>query len=193
MKERPLKGGYILISLGLIPLSTSYSGSIDYARISKTKKRVVLTGLKVGSEIKPDVVVQPIYGSGKITFSDVYGFDIEVASTGVVTVIQHVAPSGGGTSLYKHHVLCSNNDEDVTINIVLPSDTPLTSLAQLKSAIDNDNGKAIFLNGVDSNAIAPIVDITSYEGDIYICLFDGNAEWSSRSSMTFVSDTVTDY
>lgn len=99
MKERPLKGGYILISLGLIPLSTSYSGNIDYARISKTKKRVVLTGLKVGGEIKPDVVVQPIYGSGKITFSDVYGFDIEVASTGVVTVTAH---KDKGTQLYDH-------------------------------------------------------------------------------------------
>lgn len=99
--ERAIKGGYILISLGLIALSTSYSGSIDYDRVSKTKKHIVLTGIKVGDTIMPDVTVKPIYGNGTITFEDVYGFDIVISSNNSVTVSEHVAPSGG-TKLYKH-------------------------------------------------------------------------------------------
>lgn len=93
--ERPIKGGYILISLGLIALSTSYSGSIDYDRISKTKKHIVLTGIKIATTVMPDIAVKPIYGNGTITFEDVYGFDVVISSNNSVSVSEHVAPSGG--------------------------------------------------------------------------------------------------
>ena len=101
--ERPIKGGYILISLGLIALSTSYSGSIDYDRISRTKKHIVLTGIKVGDTVMPDICVKPVYGNGTITFEDVYGFDVVVSSNNSVSVSEHVAPISG-TKLYKHEL-----------------------------------------------------------------------------------------
>lgn len=92
--ERPIKGGYILVSLGLIALSTSYSGSIDYDRISKTKKHIVLTGIKVGDTVMPDICVKPVYGNGTITFEDVYGFDVVVSSNNSVSVSESsVAPN----------------------------------------------------------------------------------------------------
>ena len=84
--ERPIKGGYILISLGLVALQIGASLTIDYERITKTKKHIVLTGIKVGSEVMPDIAVEPIIGSGKVTFKGVYGFDLEVASNGSVTI-----------------------------------------------------------------------------------------------------------
>lgn len=87
--ERPIKGGYILVSLGLIPLSTSYSGSIDYDRISRTKKHIVLTGIKVGDTVMPDICVKPVYGNGTITFEDVYGFDVVVKSDNSVEVSEY--------------------------------------------------------------------------------------------------------
>lgn len=87
--ERPIKGGYILISLGLIALSTSYSGSIDYDRISRTKKHIVLTGIKVGDTVMPDICVKPVYGNGTITFEDVYGYDVVISSNNSVSVSEH--------------------------------------------------------------------------------------------------------
>ena len=98
------KGGYILISLGLIALSTSYAGTIDYDKVSATRKRVVLTDINVGGTKMPDLTVQPIYGNGKITFSDVYGFDIVVKSNNSVEVSEHQAPEDKGVRLYKHHI-----------------------------------------------------------------------------------------
>lgn len=90
--ERPIKGGYILISLGLVALTAGANLTLDYERITKTKKHIVLTGIKVGSEIMPDIAVEPIIGSGKITFKSVYGYDLEVASNGSVTISESVAP-----------------------------------------------------------------------------------------------------
>lgn len=87
--EKPIKGGYILVSLGLIALSTSYSGNIDYDRISRTKKHIVLTGIKVGDTVMPDITVKPVYGNGTITFEDVYGFDVVVSSNNSVSVSEH--------------------------------------------------------------------------------------------------------
>lgn len=99
--EKQIRGGYILVSLGLIALSTSYSGSIDYDRISRTKKHIVLTGIKIASTVMPDITVKPIYGNGTITFEDVYGFDIVISSNNSVSVSEHVAPSSG-IKLYRH-------------------------------------------------------------------------------------------
>lgn len=101
--ERPIKGGYILISLGLVALSAGASLTVDYERITKTKKHIVLTGIKVADTIMPDVTVKPIFGNGTITFSDVYGYDIVVSSNGSASVSEHVAPSGG-TKLYLHEI-----------------------------------------------------------------------------------------
>lgn len=89
--ERPIKGGYILISLGLIALSTSYSGSIDYDKISRTKKHIVLTGIKVGDTVMPDICVKPVYGNDTITFEDVYGYDVVVKSDNTVEVSVHTS------------------------------------------------------------------------------------------------------
>lgn len=101
--ERPIKGGYILISLGLVALSAGASLTVDYERITKTKKHIVLTGIKVADTIMPDVTVKPSFGNGTITFSDVYGYDIVVSSNGNASVSEHVAPSGG-TKLYEHEI-----------------------------------------------------------------------------------------
>ena len=87
--ERPIKGGYILISLGLVALSAGASLTVDYERITKTKKHIVLTGIKVADTIMPDVSVEPIFGNGTITFSDIYGFDIVVSSNGSASVSEH--------------------------------------------------------------------------------------------------------
>lgn len=103
--ESPIKGGYILISLGLIALSASAElSNLDYERITKTKKHIVLTGIKVGSEVMPDVCVEPIIGEDSITFSDVYGFDIVVSSDNTVEVVEHeqtpnVEDAQSGTSI----------------------------------------------------------------------------------------------
>lgn len=93
--EKQIKGGYILVSLGLIALSTLYSGSIDYDRISRTKKHIVLTGIKVADTVMPDICVKPVYGNGTITFEDVYGFDIVISSDNSVSVSEHPQPSSG--------------------------------------------------------------------------------------------------
>ena len=115
--EKPIKGGYILISLGLIALSTSYSGSIDYDRISKTKKRIVLTGIKVADTVMPDITVKPIFGNGTITFEDVYGYDIVVSSNNSVSVSEHT-PSVGGSKLFRHYF--TNGPK--TISLIVNSD-----------------------------------------------------------------------
>ena len=87
--ERPIKGGYILISLALIPLVAEATLQIDYDRITRTKKHIVLTGIKVADTVMPDLVVKPIFGNGKITFSDVYGYDIVVSSNNNAVVSEH--------------------------------------------------------------------------------------------------------
>ena len=99
--KQSFKGGYILVSLGLIELSTEYQGSIDYERISRTKKHIVLTGIKVDGEIMPDVCVKPQYGVGTVFFENVYGFDIGIHTDNSVDVDVHEetpnvekAPSG---------------------------------------------------------------------------------------------------
>lgn len=89
--ERPIKGGYILISLGLIALTVGASLTLDYERITKTKKHIVLTGIKVADTIMPDLTVKPIFGNGTITFSDVYGYDIVVSSNGSASVSEHTS------------------------------------------------------------------------------------------------------
>lgn len=96
--EKAIKGGYILISLGNEELST-YSGKLDYNRMVKTKKHIVLTGIKVSGAIMPDVCVSPIFGSHKLTLSDVYGYDIEVEDDNDVTVSQHKEKK-----LYRHDI-----------------------------------------------------------------------------------------
>lgn len=136
--ERPIKGGYILISLGLVALTAGASLTLDYERITQTKKHIVLTGIKVADTIMPDLTVKPIFGNGTITFSDVYGYDIVVSSNGSASVSEHTsdipnveeAPIGeivdalgldedgkvvkgsisGGTKLYRHHITGSDNE-----------------------------------------------------------------------------------
>ena len=111
--ERPIKGGYILVSLGLIALSTSYSGSIDYDRISKTKKHIVLTGIKVGDTVMPDICVKPVYGNGTITFEDVYGYDVVVSSNNSVSVSEHTV---SGTQLFIHDLTMSDTNHIIIID-----------------------------------------------------------------------------
>lgn len=154
--ERPIKGGYILISLGLVALSAGASLTIDYERITKTKKHIVLTGIKVADTIMPDITVKPIFGNGTITFSDVYGYDIVVSSNNSVSVSEHEtedipnveeAPSGtiveslgldedgkvvkgeapsGGATLYKHSVSALHSSGNVSFVFLSISSTPLT-------------------------------------------------------------------
>lgn len=150
---KSFKGGYILVSLGLIELSTSYAGTIDYDRISKTKKHIVLTGIKMGSVVMPDVCVKPVYGNGTITFKDVYGFDISIHSDNSVDVSESAvapnveeAPSGiivnslgldedgkvvksasSGLKMYKHVIISSNRIEGDLIIYSLSS-IPFTTL-----------------------------------------------------------------
>ncbi len=93
LKEKSLRGGYILISLGMIELSGESAPSISYQRLIETKKHIVLTDIVVSGEHKVDMAVNPIYGSHKITFINVYGYDIEVTDEDEVTVSEYVAPS----------------------------------------------------------------------------------------------------
>lgn len=115
--ERPIKGGYILISLGLVALSAGASLTVDYERITKTKKHIVLTGIKVADTIMPDVTVKPIFGNGTITFSNIYGFDIVVSSNGSAVVSEIISKS----KFYLHTI----SDGTYTFRIIMNSKTPL--------------------------------------------------------------------
>ena len=186
--ERPIKGGYILISLGLIALSTSYSGSIDYDKISRTKKHIVLTGIKVGDTVMPDICVKPVYGNGTITFEDVYGFDVVVSSNNSVSVSEHVAPSVG-TKLYKHTIVTSS----IRFDLYSLDNTPFSSVS-----ITNFSSKSIFSKLADGSIILSFyVDTDDNYTEKVFVVSTGQPEAESALMKsyplgTFVSDTVTE-
>lgn len=184
--EKQVKGGYILISLGLIPLSTSYSGSIDYDRISKTKKHIVLTGIKIATTVMPDIAVKPIYGNGTITFEDVYGFDVVVSSNNSVSVIEHVAPSGG-TKLYKHTVsLLDNAETNVSIEVISTEQASFTSLNYMEKII-----KSLSISSIVSDTLRKIFSV-DYDGRYFNLYYVATSSIEPIIITGFTSDNVTE-
>lgn len=194
--ERPIKGGYILISLGLIALSASAELSLDYERITKTKKHIVLTGIKVGDEIMPDVCVDAQMTEDGILFSDVYGFDILVAEDNSVTVSEHEQPSGG-TKFYKHIIsLEFDSGEGGSYTLSFMTTNPQAYTQSTLKDIKNDNPVLLPSMYVDN---APLISaIILNENTIMGCYLSYDPEGGTivstfrTSTYTLVRDTVTE-
>lgn len=184
------KGGYILISLGLIALSTSYAGTIDYDKVSATRKRVVLTDINVGGTKMPDLTVQPIYGNGQITFSDVYGFDIVVKSDDSVVVSEHQAPEDKGTVLYRHNIQLK--DGNSFYNLKLVSTTPTVSLTTMHGSYAlklENHGKLVSSLIYEGKFVSHMIDDSS--GDELCNMYDlSTGQTLSFSEPTLNNDTV---
>lgn len=189
--ERPIKGGYILISLGLVALSAGASLTVDYERITKTKKHIVLTGIKVAGTIMPDVTVKPIFGNGTITFSDVYGYDIVVSSNGSASVSEHVAPSGG-TKLYNHEInfrgTSSGNGKCATMpfHVISTRETPYNLTNDMSLLV----GSNLISLTDDNPVLGCAFDIDSTQQKVIIT--DAVNETVEYSNISDFTDTVTE-
>lgn len=187
--EKQIKGGYILVSLGLIALSTSYTGSIDYDRISRTKKHIVLTGIKIADTVMPDICVKPVYGNGTITFEDVYGYDIVISSNNSVSVSEH-PQSISGTKLYKHTI--SNLINGLTL-VMINTDANSIDFSTINSF------PKLFINYLESTNVVKMyyansgfdVFVDSEAASVFILMLD-SADVVPSITKTFTFDTATD-
>ena len=84
-----LRGGYKLISM-LISLAVgSVIISGVYDAITSTKKRIVLTGLKIDGQIQKDISVEVDKADDGLHISNVYGYDLLIASNDSITISEH--------------------------------------------------------------------------------------------------------
>ena len=166
MKTKNIRGGYILISLGMIALSTSLSTlEIDYKRLTETKKSIRLCNINIGGAHKPDIDIKPEFGTNKITLPDVYGLDLIVSSDNSVEIIEHrsayelpipevsdegksvivdsegkYALGSGGASLYLHTLYFNDGGEGeakALISVVSIDKEPYTA-SNVSSKVGND-------------------------------------------------------
>ena len=93
--ERKYLGGYRLVSLALLDLATLSTATavpgLAPALATKSNKRVVLTDIVVDGEKKNDITVIVRKVSGGYAISDVYGYDLAIATSGsTLQALAHV-------------------------------------------------------------------------------------------------------
>lgn len=106
---KSIKGGYQLISLGMVALGSLTSLPLEeLAKIGGTTKRIVLTDVTLdGITRLPDIEVQIEKSGTDILLKDIYGKDLKIESDGDVTVATH-----SEFKLYRHTVKLGSTVRD---------------------------------------------------------------------------------
>lgn len=143
------KGGYQILDLGNIDLTTSPTIEGLYELIEGTKKPIRLTRINLGGVEKHDVVSIPVVSGSDYVFQNVYGYDISIDSDDNVslasTAIVYKSTIEGGTldnakPVYCHPLqltrISGTTQFAITCLIFNNDPTPFT-LSTLKEWLDN--------------------------------------------------------
>lgn len=183
--QKNLRGGYQLISLGMVALVSITKLPLDVVNeIIGSKKRIVLTDISLdGVKQEPDIGVQIKKDGSDIIIENVYGKTLTIDSTdGDVTITNY---HGGGVTLYLHHIVMVHTDPDDNDWIEVLS--PIKETFDVKA--DLWDGKPVFVGGNLEVAMGNPFALTGSE----LLYLDGGEITSYNMPNVFVSDTVTKY
>ena len=93
-------GGYQIVDLKNTPITAGGSAVTVpgvYDKIEGTRKRIVISGLVIGSTEYPDVTVSPVVSSGDYVFT-AFGYVLTVTADDEVTAVASTVPVGGYTA-----------------------------------------------------------------------------------------------
>ena len=157
------KGGYLLISLGMIALASLTalpSGTVE--KIKASSKRIVLTDISLdGVKQENDITVQPIISGTSVIIKGVYGKDITIASDDSVII----SNSQSGITIYKHEI---KKGTTIILSFLSPNKKDITTYGAslgIEQIIQECNKNAPFLQfGSDKHQILKWLGGSPYLG-----------------------------
>ena len=160
MKTKNIRGGYILISLGMVDISAdSPSLEIDFSRLTSSKKSIRLCNINIDGEHKPDINIQPSFGEDSITLSDVYGYDLIVSDDNSVEVTEHRSayelPIPEVSDAGKTIIVDSEGKYGLDD---MPNELPIPEVS--------DAGKTVVVNSEGKYALSDLIEVITINGNL---------------------------
>lgn len=146
------KGGYQILDLGNVDLTTSPTIAGLYELIEGTKKPIRLTRINLGGVEKHDVVSMPVVSGSDYVFENVYGYDLSIDSDGNLSL----ASTKWATRSYVDekatkyfHPIVVNKTAGTKITFIIINDvsTAYTSVTDIFNLFLSFEGKIICVGG----------------------------------------------